>query len=363
MFSRPINFKQAIEALNKRKQTPTTLKSKELAILWSDEARAKAFFSARVANASILSELQRRAQQIVEGKMTDSQARRLLRDYFVGEGAKPLEMLGFAPKTEAAGVAELASTYRLELIFQTNARMAQEVGQYQQWNEVKKTYQYGIWRIGYSKVHRPEHVARDGKAYAFDHPIWTESPPGGEFNCHCYRMLARESDLKEQGIIPQKNDSEFEKSSLGFDPSRNIDDPPEFGKRTEKQYKLKAEKQIKEYQEQRKKSVVEKINEPITLYGSESEKNEASTIRSNIGKQLLSEGNTIIAQAIKEAKEKHTEQKVMQSIKKLGSEKQFTDDVISDILMESSATWWIAEKDNILTILRSKALLKILATL
>ena len=168
MFYHPITFKEAAESLDKRKQTPTVLKAKELAQMWSDDARAKAFFAARVANATILSELHRRAMQVVNGEMTDAQARDLIRRYFVGPGAKPLQALGFAPKEDAMGVAQLASTARIELILNTNVRMAQEVGHYQQWAEFRDSYKYGIWKCGYSKEHRVEHLARDGRAYPSD---------------------------------------------------------------------------------------------------------------------------------------------------------------------------------------------------
>ncbi len=208
-IDKPITFAEADKALARRQDRETYLKSREIAAQWSAEARSRAFFSARVANATILSELHSKAQAIAQGKMTQQQAKLLLRRYFVGEGAKPLAALGFAPADEAGGVGELGSAQRI-------------------------IYKYGIWRVGWSKEHRPEHLARDGRAYAFDHPIWTESPPGGEFNCHCYRQLARESEVLEKGITPEPQASYFEPSSLGFDPSRGMREPPEFGKRVRK---------------------------------------------------------------------------------------------------------------------------------
>ena len=243
-IDKPITFAEADKALARRQDRETYLKSREIAAQWSAEARSRAFFSARVANATILSELHSKAQAIAQGKMTQQQAKLLLRRYFVGEGAKPLAALGFAPADEAGGVGELGSAQRINLILETNVRMAQEVGQYRKWAEDRDIYKYGIWRVGWSKEHRPEHLARDGRAYAFDHPIWTESPPGGEFNCHCYRQLARESEVLEKGITPEPQASYFEPSSLGFDPSRGMREPPEFGNRVRKEYKDMAKKQM-----------------------------------------------------------------------------------------------------------------------
>jgi len=247
MFDKPITFKEADQALARRKDKTTYMKSREIALAWNADARSRAFFSARVANATILSEIHRRVESVVAGKGTDAQARALLQRYFIGEGADALAELGFAPQRDAKGVAQLASTARLKLIIDTNVTMAQEVGQYKQWAAQRDIYKYGIWKVGYAKEHRPEHLARDGKAYAFDHPIWTKSPPGGEFNCHCYRMLLREEDMAERGITPERPDIPFEPSSLGFNPARGIRKPPEFGKRVKKEYKDKAKEQMAQF--------------------------------------------------------------------------------------------------------------------
>jgi hypothetical protein len=57
-------------------------------------------------------------------------------------------------------------------------------------------------------------------------------------------MLLRGEDMAERGITPERPDIPFEPSSLGFDPSRGIRKPPEFGKRVRKEYKDKAKKQM-----------------------------------------------------------------------------------------------------------------------
>jgi len=181
--------------------------------------------------------------------MSASQARDLLTDYFVGEGADPLAAMGFAPPRDARGVSELASVPRLNLILETNVRMAQECGQYRQWAEVKDYYGYGRWVCGFAEEHRPEHLRRDGRVYPFDHPIWTQSPPGGEFNCHCSRELLSAEDVEDEGLTPEPLDSDFQPSSLGFDSSRPLDYPPEFGRRVRPEFKEAAEDRIRQEQE------------------------------------------------------------------------------------------------------------------
>ena len=223
MFNSPLTFKEAAEAVASRADTPTALNYRDIMRTWAQDARQRAFFSARVADATILSELHRRVSQVVNGEMTKRQAVRLLRESFIGEKADALAAMGFAPRVDARGVSNLASSPRLALILETNVRMAQERGHYQQWERVADAFPYGVWHCGYAEQHRPGHLARDGKCYPFDHPIWTQSPPGGEFNCHCWREVVTREGAERRGLVPEPLDSPFEPSSLGFDPSRPLD--------------------------------------------------------------------------------------------------------------------------------------------
>lgn len=249
MFNAPVTFQQAADQLSSRMDRPTAMKYQAIVSTWDANARRHAFFSSRVAESGILGELHRRAQAVVEGKMSRGQARRLLREYFVGEGADALAALGFAPPKDARGVTQLASIPRLELILDTNVRMAQETGHWQKWKRMSKAYPYGIWRVGVCDNHRKSHLERDGKVYAFDHPIWTQSPPGGEFHCHCRRELATAEDLEDMGLKPQPNDSQFEPSSLGFDPSADDFPKPPVGKRVPEPIAEKAEQKMQEDEE------------------------------------------------------------------------------------------------------------------
>jgi hypothetical protein len=208
---------------------PTALKYKEIIRQWDFQFRRRSFFSSRVASADILGELHKKTQAVADGRMTKAQARRLIREYFVGDGADALAALGFAPPKNAKGVAQLASIPRAELIIDTNVRMAQETGHYKKWESMKDVYPYGVWRVGYSKVHREAHLERDGKIYAFDHPIWRQSPPGGEFNCHCRRDLMTARELAASGKMPVPDNVPFEPSSLGFDPGADEWQDPPFG--------------------------------------------------------------------------------------------------------------------------------------
>jgi hypothetical protein len=231
MLRRIVHFKQAEEYLAARQDRPTYLKASEYLTAWDAETRRKAFFSARVASADILSELHQRCQQVVNGDMTDRQARELLRVFLNGDGAAALRQLGFMPQGEAAqSVVELASVRRLQLILYQNAKIAQEAGHYRQWAENAALFPYGRWHLGHAEEHRPEHAARDGKVYAFEHPIWRTSPPGSEFNCHCWReeLTAEEA----AGLTVQPNDQTVPRPTVDFDPGAPLDVPPPVKART-----------------------------------------------------------------------------------------------------------------------------------
>ena len=227
MLERPVSFNEAMAMIDERLDRATALKYRRILEEWAPAARQRAFFSARVASATALSILHDRCRQVLEGDMTDAQAVRLIQEWFLQpQGGSVLASMGFAPVADARGVAELASCARLALVIRTNVLMAQECGRYLAWKDMADAFPYGRWRCGHAERHREEHLARDGRVFRFDHPIWTQSPPGGEFNCRCRRELLTQRDLDRLGLVPEPDDFPFAPSSLGFDPSRPISETP-----------------------------------------------------------------------------------------------------------------------------------------
>ena len=227
MLDRPVSLNEAEAMLDARLDRATALRFREILAAWAPGARQRAFFSARVAAATALSILHRRCRQVLEGDMTDAQAVRLIQEWFLSPaGGSILASMGFAPVRDARGVAELASGARLALVIRTNVLMAQECGRYLAWKDMADAFPYGRWRCGHAEHHREEHLRRDGRVFRFDHPIWTQSPPGGEFNCRCRRELLTQRDLDRLGLVPEPDDFPFAPSSLGFDPSRPVSDTP-----------------------------------------------------------------------------------------------------------------------------------------
>jgi hypothetical protein len=224
-FKAPVTFPVAMKQIAGKVDRPTLLKTHQIAANWSKDIKERSFFSARVASADILAELHRRVQQVASGEMTDAQAREWLRVFLSGKGSGALAQLGFMPPAHDTPVSELGSVRRLQLIIGQNVKMAQEVGAYRRWMEHVATHPYGRWRIGVSAVHRDAHLARDGKVFRYDHPIWTQDPPGGLFNCHCYREELTAAEVDALGLDPEGADYQFKPSPLQFDPSQGMAQP------------------------------------------------------------------------------------------------------------------------------------------
>lgn len=227
MLTEPVTFEEAVSYISGKVDKPTALKSKQIAALWSRQAKARSFFSARVASADILTEFHRRCAQVVNGEMTEEQGRELLRRWMNGDGAGLLADLGFLPPDTAPdAISQLGSMRRVNLILYQNTKMSQEVGQYREWAENADAFPYGVWHLGVSEEHRQAHAARDGHCYPFKHEVWRNDPPGNLFNCHCWREEITAAEAARRGLAPQPLDP-VDSTGLGFDPAAGIPaDPP-----------------------------------------------------------------------------------------------------------------------------------------
>lgn len=228
VIRRVFSFKEALRYVTAKQTTTTRERTASIAANWSEEATRKAFFSARVAEADILNKIHNLVNDVVRGEMTQDQARELLRKFLSEDGSKKLlQGMGFSPDYDMEGsVSNLASTRRLKLILYQNSKMAHEVGAYQKWRENWDILPYGRWHIGGSKEHREAHKARDGMIFHHNHPVWTKDPPGGLFNCRCWREDLTEEEVVGSRIEPF--DYKFDPSPLKFDPSKGLDQLPDI---------------------------------------------------------------------------------------------------------------------------------------
>ena len=106
--------------ISRKVNMPTDLGHGALVSQVSPQIKAQAFFSARVAEARILERLRSVSDQYSRGEIGLGEARNALKDFLKAEGYNP----------HKAGLKNLASTARLNLILKQNAAMAHAAGEW-----------------------------------------------------------------------------------------------------------------------------------------------------------------------------------------------------------------------------------------
>ena len=106
------------------------------------------------------------------------------------------------PLTGEQRAAQLGSTRRLRIIFDTNLRMAHAKGR---WERIERVADDRPW-LRYFAVRdgrtRPDHLAWHGTILRFDHPFWqTHYPPNG-WRCRCLVQQLDDDDLETYGFTP-----------------------------------------------------------------------------------------------------------------------------------------------------------------
>ena len=170
-------YEAANEWIRKRLNLPTEKNSLEISRDFEAKLRAQAFFSARVAESRILDRLRSVSDAYSRGEIGLAEARTQLKKFLRGEG-----------KDDGSdSLRNLASTARLNLILEQNARMAAAVGRYQVSMDPEIKERWPCWRyIGSTALNpRDSHARYAGKVYRKDDPIWHKIYPPSDFNCQC----------------------------------------------------------------------------------------------------------------------------------------------------------------------------------
>ena len=177
--------------------------------------RAQAFFSARVAEAHILDRLRSVSDAYGRGEMGIGEARNILKDFLRAEGYTPRE----------AGLRNLASTARLNLILRQNASMAHSAGEWQRMHDPDQmaVFPYVRYHCRSDRRTRGSHSALDGNIYRKDDPFLKTHTPPWEFNCRCWleEITAKEAGRDERHVQPPtpENDVRVDsESGFSFDP-------------------------------------------------------------------------------------------------------------------------------------------------
>ena len=208
------------EFITQRVNLPTAKNSSRISAEIPPEIRAKAFFSARVAEAHILERFREISDRYSSGEISRDEARHLLRQYATAHGKDD----------GSKGLRNLASTARLNLILDQSAKMARAVGQYEAMYSPAnlKMFPYVIYRASVgSKSPRDSHQKYDGMVIDKRDPWLRTHRPPWEFGCNC--GLSNCSAKKAATLGPVKplskpEDVKIESDSgFAFDPATWFD--------------------------------------------------------------------------------------------------------------------------------------------
>lgn len=213
---REVKYTGAADWLSKRANLTTVMGSKELAAEWTEKARAQAFFSARVAEGHILDRLRKVSDAFSRGEIGQAEARTELKKFLLREGYDPKQ----------AGLRNLASTARLNLILEQNARMAAAVGQYQAGMDPDMLEAFPYWRYisRNDEMVRDDHARYNGKVYSKLDPIWRRIFPPRDFRCRCRIEQLEEEEARSVGISVGGKLPPLPESGFAFDPAHAFEE-------------------------------------------------------------------------------------------------------------------------------------------
>ena len=213
---REVKYTGAADWLSKRANLTTVMGSKELAAEWTEKARAQAIFSARVAEGHILDRLRKVSDAFSRGEIGQAEARTELKKFLLREGYDPKQ----------AGLRNLASTARLNLILEQNARMAAAVGQYQAGMDPDMLEAFPYWRYisKNDEMVRDDHARYNGKVYSKLDPIWRRIFPPRDFRCRCRIEQLEEEEARSVGISVGGKLPPLPESGFAFDPAHAFEE-------------------------------------------------------------------------------------------------------------------------------------------
>ena len=194
LFSKPIKFAEALKSRKLKKLMPTAASSAQLQQL-APEIKERAFFMARVNHAGMVAKTDQIIGQALGTKdqaLNPATARAELKLHLQSIGYDPENPpKGFEP-AKPGSLRDLSSDGRLNLVLDTNLKMALGYGAFEKANDPDIIDAYPAWelyRLESRKEERAWHskwVAAGGKLYgggrmiaAKDDPIWSNLGPFG----------------------------------------------------------------------------------------------------------------------------------------------------------------------------------------
>ena len=208
--------------IEKRVNLPTAKSSAEIARDVPPGIRARAFFSARVPQAHVLDYYRTTLDDYLKGGIGRDECRnrmrRFAREHGLDDGSDALT--------------NIASTARLNLIIDQNAKMAKAVGTYERMYSPGhlEAFPYVIYHASVrSKKPRASHRKYDGMIIRKDDPWLRTHTPPWEFNCTCEleecsaKKAGRSQERIKKPTPPDKVRIESQ-SGFAFDPARAFEE-------------------------------------------------------------------------------------------------------------------------------------------
>lgn len=208
--------------IEKRVNLPTAKSSAEIARDVPPGIRTRAFFSARVPKAHVLDYYRTTLDDYLKGGIGRDECRnrmrRFAREHGLDDGSDALT--------------NIASTARLNLIIDQNAKMAKAVGVYERMYSPGslEAFPYVIYHASVrSKKPRSSHQKYDGMIVRKDDPWLRTHTPPWEFNCTCEleecsaKKAGKSPDRIKTPTPPDKVRIESQ-SGFAFDPAHAFED-------------------------------------------------------------------------------------------------------------------------------------------
>lgn len=199
----PTSFDAARRWTASRVNVLNKMSSRELALspAFAPEAKARAFFSAKVAQAHVLDKLREVSDNYSSGKINLAEARTKLKMFLAKEGRIPDDVTASTGQDRRNRLDNLASTARLDLILNQNARMAAAVGQREvsMDPDILERWPYFRYVPSRSKNKREAHQAFYNLILPKTDAFWRTHTPPLDFNCKCSIEDADQEDADAAG--------------------------------------------------------------------------------------------------------------------------------------------------------------------
>jgi len=195
----PTTFDMANKWLAGRVNVLNSMTSREISLSKDFQAgvRANAFFSAKVAEAHVLDKLREISDDYSRGTLGLAEARSHLKHFLVEKGYTPDDVASGAGNR----LSNLASTARLNLILEQNARMAAAIGQREvsMDPDLMERWPYFRYVAVEDSSTRQAHAQLNNLILKKTDPFWNTHTPPWEFNCRCTLEDADEDDIAAHG--------------------------------------------------------------------------------------------------------------------------------------------------------------------